>query len=157
MARALALILIGFVFGGGLGFVLASGEGGMQHAGPAMDHSAHQHVHGEALMIEPGDDAPKLALDMTPDPVAGWNLNLQTENFVFAAERAGAAHVPGEGHAHIYVNGIKVARAYGNWFHLERLPPGTVEIEVTLNSNDHRSLMVGETPVAATVTFTNPG
>lgn len=108
-------------------------------------------------MVAPGEDAPSLALHMVPDPVAGWNLHLMTTNFAFAAERAGGPHVPGEGHAHIYVNGAKVARAYGNWFHLETLPPGTVEIEVTLNSNDHRALMVGDAPLSATVSFQNPG
>ena len=157
MTRALALLLIGFAFGGGLGFVLASGSTEGSNAAPAMDHSAHAHVHGEALMIEPGADAPTLEIDLRPDPVAGWNLHIETVNFAFAAERAGAEHVSGEGHAHIYVNGVKVARAYGDWFHLDGLPEGLVEIEVTLNSNDHRSLMVGDMPVAATVTFTNPG
>lgn len=156
MGRAFAFLIIGLVFGGGIGFVLASVEQGAPGAAPAMDHSAHEHVHGEALMIPPGADAPTLALDLLPDPVAGWNLNLQTQNFVFAAERAGGAHVPGEGHAHIYVNGVKIARAYGDWFHLEALPVGMVEVEVTLNSNDHRSLMVGDVPVAATVSFRNP-
>lgn len=137
--------------------MLASGSSEVPEAAPAMDHSSHAHVHGEGLMIEPGEAAPTLELDLRPDPVAGWNLNMKTENFVFAAERAGAEHVPGEGHAHIYVNGEKVARAYGNWFHLENLPTGQVEIEVTLTSNDHRSLMVGDMPVAATVSFDNPG
>lgn len=153
----MALLLIGFAFGGALGFVLASSGQDVPEAAPAMDHSAHMHVHGEGLVLEPGDDAPGLELALVPDPVAGWNLNLRTANFVFAAERAGAEHVPGEGHAHIYVNGEKIARAYGDWFHLENLPTGPVEIEVTLTSNDHRSLMVGEQPVAATVSFNNPG
>ena len=157
MTRAIALLLIGFAFGGGLGFVLAPGRADGPEAAPAMDHSSHEHVHGEGLLIEPGEGAPRLELDLRPDPVAGWNLHLKTENFVFAAERAGAEHVPGEGHAHIYVNGEKIARAYGNWFHLETLPTGPVEIEVTLTSNDHRSLMVGDVPVAATVSFVNPG
>jgi len=157
MARALAFMLIGLVFGGALGFVLASRTGGTQVAAPAMDRSMHQHAHGDALMLDPGDTAPTLELDLIPDPVAGWNLHVKTSNFVFAVERAGGEHVPGEGHAHIYVNGTKVARAYGAWFHLETLPAGDVEIEVTLNSNDHRSLMVGDRPVSAVVGFFNPG
>ncbi|MEM7720393.1 MAG: hypothetical protein AAF222_14435 [Pseudomonadota bacterium] len=156
MLRGIAFLLIGFAFGGGLGFVLASGESATQ-VSPAMDHSNHMHAHGDALVIEPGSSAPTLTLQVDPDPVAGWNLHLATTDFLFAAERAGGPHVPGEGHAHIYVNGEKVARAYGNWFHLERLPAGLVEIEVTLNSNDHRALMVGDVPLSATVSFDNPG
>lgn len=122
-----------------------------------MDHSAHMHAHGDALMLEAGDDAPTLAIDVTPDPVSGWNVNLKTSNFAFAPSRAGADHVPGEGHAHIYVNGEKIARIYGDWFHIDTLPAGPVEIEVTLTSNDHRALMVGETPLSATVSFDNAG
>ena len=122
---------------------------------PAMDHSAHMHAHGEGLALEPGASAPTLDIAVQPDPVSGWNLNIQTQNFRFAAEAAGKDHVAGEGHAHIYVNGEKLARAYGNWFHLETLPEGTVEIEVTLNSNDHRALLVGEVPLSAVLTFEN--
>ncbi|MEM6386748.1 MAG: hypothetical protein AAF718_10985 [Pseudomonadota bacterium] len=153
MARALAFLLIGFVFGGGLGFVLASGNRASSDRAPAMDHSVHMHMHGEALIIEPGETAPTLAIDITPDTAGGWNLHMQTTNFSFTGERSGKAHVTGEGHAHIYVNGEKVARAYGPWFHLDALPDGAVEVEVTLNSNDHRALMVGDVPLSATVSF----
>lgn len=156
MTRAFALLFIGFAFGGGAGFVIASGTALPEAEAPAMEHAVHRHAHGEALMIAAGEDAPTLALDIQPDPVAGWNLNIRTTNFTFAAERAGGAHVPGEGHAHVYVNGEKIARAYGNWFHLETLPSGPVEIEVTLNSNDHRALMVGDAPLSAAVSFDVP-
>ncbi|MEO0915459.1 MAG: hypothetical protein AAFY31_00490 [Pseudomonadota bacterium] len=156
MLRGLALLLIGVAFGGGAGFVLGSG-GGVPDTPPAMDHAQHMHAHGEGLVIEPGPDAPTLSLAVAPDPVAGWNLHLATTNFVFAAERAGEAHIAGEGHAHVYVNGEKIARAYGNWFHLESLPQGQVEIEVTLNSNDHRAFLVGDVPLSATVSFDNLG
>lgn len=157
MKRALAFLLIGLVFGGGVGFVLGASQVHAPEEVPAMDHSAHEHVHGEGVMMAPGASAPTLDLDLQPDPVSGWNLNIQTSNFKFAAERAGDAHVPGEGHAHIYVNGEKIARAYGDWFHLDGLPKGTVEIEVTLTSNDHRSLMVGDAPLSAALSFNNPG
>ncbi len=155
--RALAILLIGLGVGGTVGFVLGQTGEDQVDAPSAMEHAGHTHMHGEALMIEAGAEAPTLALSLAPDTVAGWNLNIQTSNFRFSAERAGAAHVDGEGHAHIYVNGEKVARAYGAWFHIEDMPTGRVEIEVTLNSNDHRALMVGESPLSATVTFDNPG
>ena len=157
MMRALALLLIGFVFGGGAGFVLGTSQSGAPEEVPVMDHSEHQHVHGEGLEMDAGTSAPTLAIDLRPDPVAGWNLHIRTSNFVFAAERAGEAHVPGEGHAHVYVNGEKVARAYGDWFHLDNLPAGPVELEVTLTSNDHRSLIVEGSPLSATLSFNNPG
>ena len=107
-------------------------------------------AHGDGLYLS-------RAKALSADPVSGWNLNSRTSNFVFAAERAGNAHVDGEGHAHVYVNGEKIARAYGEWFHIEALPTGPVEVEVVLNSNDHRALVVGDMPLSATLAFDNPG
>jgi len=157
MSRALALLIIGLVFGGGIGFVLGAAPRPIQEAVPAMEHAEHGHAHGETLVLATDDSAPSLDIRLLPDPVAGWNLNIVTRWFRFAPEHAGEAHVPGEGHAHVYVNGSKIARVYGAWFHLETLPPGKTEIEVTLTSNDHRSLVVGDRPLSRTVTLDVPG
>lgn len=157
MLRLIAILLIGFAFGGATGFVLGNSGNPAPVADVAMEHAGHAHAHGDPLVIEPGPKAPTLALEVVRDPVAGLNLNIQVTGFRFAAENAGLLHAEGEGHAHIYVNGDKFARAYGAWHHIEDVPKGRVEIEVTLNSNDHRALVVGDKPVSATVTFENPG
>jgi len=41
------------------------------------------------------------------DPKAGWNLQVQVENFRFCAgtTRAARRHIPGEGHAHLFIDG----------------------------------------------------
>jgi len=52
------------------------------------------------------------------------------------------AHVPSEGHAHLYIDGKKVTRLYGEWYHIPSLSPGTHKITVTLNANSHEDLMV---------------
>jgi hypothetical protein len=162
----MALLLIGLIFGGGLGFVLAAGNGitldGHDHSDPAAhgdlaDHgdmaaSDSAHDHGEMLMLPAGENAPALRIAVTKDPVSGWNLQLMPSNFRFAPEHSGDPHIAGEGHAHLYVNGQKVARVYGAWFHIASLPPGESVIEVTLNSNDHKSLSVGGTEVAQRIT-----
>lgn len=161
MNRSIAMLIIGLVFGGGLGFVLAASNGvtldGHDHAtdhGPAvapMDHSAHQ-GHDMPLVLD-RDSAPTLQIEAFPDPVAGWNLNIQTTNFTFSPKNAGLAHVDGEGHAHVYVNGVKLGRVYGDWVHLDGLPEGDVEISVTLNANDHRTLAVEDVPISAKLTL----
>lgn len=159
MTRALALLIIGFALGGGLGFVLGVTENGeMNHTVASlpppmseMDHSQHMHVHGEPLVLSDDETAPSLEIAVTKDPVSGWNLEVTTTHFVFQAEKAGLEHVQGEGHAHVYVNGEKLARVYGNWFHIETLPHGRNEVEVTLNANDHRAFVVGGVPVSASV------
>lgn len=49
-------------------------------------------------------------------------------------------HAANVGHAHLYLNGAKVARVYGTAFHLSDLPEGQHTITVTLNTNDHSDL-----------------
>lgn len=157
MDRSVALLLIGIVFGGAAGFVVAAGSGATlgghdhgSHDAAADGHDAHAAMHDVPHDVPAAPDAPALAIALTPDPVAGWNLRLRTEGFRFAPARAGAAHVPGEGHAHVYVDGTKIARLYGPWMHIPALPDGAT-VEVTLNANDHRPLAVAGRPVAARV------
>ena len=151
MDRALALVLIGLVFGGGIGFVVAAGAGVTLDG---HDHAAHgdatgiqgAHDHGAPLVLADAD-APAVELALTEDPVAGWNLHAMTSNFRFAPERSGGDHVAGEGHAHVYVDGEKIARLYGPWLHIPSMSPGAT-VEVTLNANDHRPLAIGSGMIA---------
>ncbi len=160
MNRAVAMLLIGLVFGGGLGFVLAAANGvtldghdhATDHGQASVDHAA---LHETPLLI-PADTAPSVEIAVTPDPVSGWNLRITTTNFAFSPENSGLDHVDGEGHAHVYANGVKLGRVYGDWYHISTLPTGEVEVAVTLTSNDHRPFTVGDVPVKATVTVNNP-
>lgn len=159
MTRSIALLLIGLIFGGGIGFVIAAANSVTLDG---HDHDAHgeqgtemsesmEHAHDEALPVAAGENAPTLAIDLVKDPMAGWNLHVMTENFRFAPDHASLSHVAGEGHAHVYVNGVKLGRLYGDWMHIAELPKGDTAVMVTLNSNDHRPLAVGDTTLSATV------
>ena len=70
----------------------------------------------------------------------GYNIRVQTLNFTFAPQRVGMEPSAGEGHAHLYVDDVKVARLYGEWFHLESLPDDAEMISVALYANNHRPL-----------------
>ena len=161
MDRSIGLLLIGLLFGAGAGFVFAAGNGitldGHDHSahghGAAVAANGHSHLHDEFVSIPSGPDAPTLDIDLTPDPVAGWNLHVKTSRFEFAPHSASRDHVPGQGHAHVYVNGRKIARLYGPWMHLASLPDGPATVRVTLSTNDHRALAVDQTPVAASITI----
>ncbi len=96
---------------------------------------------------------PTLALDVAADSMGGWNVHLITEHFRFVPERAGSPAVYGEGHAHLYIDDRKTARIYGPWHHIPTLPPGTHDVLVTLNSNDHRLYARGDSVVAARATI----
>jgi hypothetical protein len=155
--RSLAMLAIGLAFGGGIGFVVAAvygvtldGHDHAGHGGAAAAQGGDEHEHGEPIPVPLGPATPTLAATLTPDPLSGWNLHVETSHFRFTPENAGAPHVPGEGHAHVYVDGDKIARLYGSWMHIPALPPGAT-VEVKLNANDHRPLAVHGHLLAATV------
>lgn len=170
MDRSLGLFAIGLIFGGGIGVLVAASNGltldghdhddSTAHGGMAMDHTDmahgdvarggvdHEMKHDTSLDVT-GVDAPVLSIALTPDPIAGYNLHVMTENFTFAPKSASLAHTTGEGHAHVYANGVKLGRLYGAWMHIDGLPKGDVTIDVTLNSNDHRPLAVNGQPIKA--------
>lgn len=108
-------------------------------------HSEHTHSDGghqhKTVEIPAGQPVPAVNITVHPDPISGWNLETQVTNFRFAPENASKAAKPGEGHAHIYVNGKKVGRLYSAWYHLDQLPPGKNEITVSLNANSHEALV----------------
>ncbi|MEP5731478.1 MAG: hypothetical protein ABJL67_19140 [Sulfitobacter sp.] len=154
MNRTLSLFAIGLIFGGGIGFTLAAGYGvtfdGHDHGDPAHHGASTDHalMHDTPIDI-PAADAPQISIMLHPDPMAGYNLHVMTENFAFSPQNASLSNVTGEGHAHVYINGQKLSRLYGGWMHLDNLPKGTVDIEVTLNTNDHRPLTVNGTAISA--------
>ncbi|MFZ5964702.1 hypothetical protein ACOXXX_17300 [Thalassococcus sp. BH17M4-6] len=159
MDRSIPMLLIGLVFGGGLGFMTAAANGvtldghdhDHDHHGGA-DSAAHAAMHeGPPQSLPQGANAPTLDIAVTPDPVSGWNLHVMTTHFAFAPEQAGLDHVAGEGHAHVYVNGKKIARLYGPWMHIGALPGDAATVTVTLNANDHRPLAVGDAPLSRSV------
>lgn len=84
-----------------------------------------------------GTPAPTLSLQVTPDKMRGFNLNLSTTNWTWAPDKINTATAKNQGHAHLYVDGVMVNRVYGSWYHLEGLTPGEHDIRVTLNTNDH--------------------
>jgi hypothetical protein len=160
MDRRMMLLVIGLIFGAGIGFLIAASNGvtldGHDHA---TDHGAQSGGHDHSAMmpisVPAGADAPTLAATVLKDPMSGWNLQIAVTNFRFSPEHASLEHIAGEGHAHAYVNGEKIARVYGNWLHIEQLPEGDVTVEVALNSNDHKPLAVGEDLLRVSVPVSN--
>lgn len=110
----------------------------------------HAHHHG-ALDLGGKGPAPTVALEASPDPMGGWNVHVRTTHFRFAPENVNKPHRAGEGHAHLYVDGKKVARLYGPWHHLAGLTPGKHRLTVTLNANSHEELAVGGRKLEAAI------
>jgi hypothetical protein len=99
------------------------------------------------------------SLDLTveADAKKGFNLLTQIEGFTFTPENASSDHVAGEGHAHIYVDGEKIARLYTADYYLGDLAEGPHDIMVELNTNDHRPYVDADgEPITASASIEVP-
>jgi hypothetical protein len=118
-----------------------------------MDHGSMDH---SPVDLAAGPDAPTLAITLHQDTMSGLNLEIQTTNFTFSPETVNQANIPNAGHAHVYANGKKLSRVYGNWFHITGLPSGEHLIKVELNANSHGVIQVDGQPVQVEQTVTIP-
>lgn len=109
---------------------------------------------GDICIVGENEPAPHVAgLKVSPEGT-GWRLEIDAAEFTFSKDLMGLYHVPGMGHAHLYVGGMKLGRMFAPTASIGALPPGRHEVRVTLNTNDHRAYVVGDTPVVATTFIT---
>ena len=128
---------------------------------PTDDNQAQQrdqrkHLHGDLDIKSFGEDTPvpEISFNIAADTMGGWNVQINTEHFRFAPENVNRDAVAGEGHAHLFVDGYKMARLYGHWFHLKKLTPGNHIVRITLNANDHSTLTYQGQPISAELPIT---
>ena len=162
----LAFVVIGGAIGVVLTIALQTSLGSPGPGAPAMSQMQMQDAAAMPTMshqhpLRPAaDGAPVPAVShlVFPDVSGGYNVQILAQNFRFTPAAINTAAQQNEGHAHIYVNGVKYARVYSDWFHLpaEALQPGMNEVRVTLNANDHSEWAVDGAAVAATVMVTRP-
>lgn len=126
----------------------------VEFAVPAHAHDAHAHDPAEPVEgVDFEGEAPTLALMVEDDHSAGWNVFVTVDGFTLSVEHASGDHVAGEGHLHLYANGQKLGRLYGEATHLSALPEGTVEISVVAYTNDHRPYLADGQPISAAATI----
>jgi hypothetical protein len=118
---------------------------------PALAPVAHGH---EMIDVSEWSQVPSVSAKLHEDAMAGFNLEVKVRNFEFAPQNVNGAVEENEGHAHVYVNGVKYARLYGTWMHLPAslFRDGENDVRVTLNANDHSDLARDGESIAATVT-----
>jgi len=120
---------------------------------PALANGPAAMTHNMAHGIETSP-APSIALAREPDHDAnGFDVSLQVENFTFVLVEDSAPHVDGQGHAHIYLNGVKLGRLYDTRFAIGALLPGDYTLTIALNGNDHRPYVSNGTSIALTYEF----
>ncbi|WP_046780625.1 hypothetical protein [Streptomyces yangpuensis] len=165
-ARTAALLALALLLAGGA----ATGCGGRAttHHKPGTSHEqASGNVGtllttgdsaGHKLREVPSQGAPEVQLALRPDSEDGWNLQLSVKNFRFTPDSTGGAALPGAGHAHLELDGRKIARLYGPWFHLPAalVPDGAHTLTVRLYADDHTAWAVAGKPVEGTAQLTAP-
>jgi hypothetical protein len=155
--------IIGLVIGFASSQILVSSENNehvddhMMTMEPVHDHNEIGVLHShEKAVVTGGSLTPSVTLEAIRDTKDGYNIWINTKNYTFTPETVNELNVQNEGHAHIYVNGEKVARVYGNWFHLSEkyLSKETNQVRVTLNANDHGEWSVGDTSIESIISIT---
>ena len=120
------------------------------------DHTHDHHDHDELMEVD-YEPVPTIELRTHLDPASGVNLEVITTGFTLAPERASTDPVDGEGHFHIYVDGVKLRRLYAHWAHVDLKEPGDYEIRVELSANNHATLAVNGQKLEATAFVNIPG
>ena len=111
----------------------------------------HAHSHDETAAAQ---TRMNVSLHAHKDSKSGYNIRIETTNFSFAPHNAGKNHSAGEGHAHLYANGEKIARVYGEWHKIGEYPHGT-QLTAALYTNDHHLYAYQGEPVEDTITLTD--
>jgi hypothetical protein len=120
-------------------------------AAPVMPHD-----HDRTVAIPAGQAVPTVKLVVVPDAIAGWNLEIQLANFTFNPAQVNQSSKTTEGHAHLLLNDRKVARIYGTWNHIPKLPQGKNVLKVVLMTNQHETLTANGQPIVGEVTIAVP-
>ena len=138
----------------------AMGESESAHGHGATKEAGGSQGHGEAENHDPDAveaGAPvAVAITATAGVRGEVDVQIKTDNWRWAPEAVDQDHEPGVGHAHVYVDGVKISRVFGPEYHLENLDPGMREIRVTLNANNHSELMIDGEVVDATAMVAIP-
>ncbi len=123
----------------------------------AASHGGHDH-HGAAMSHAPMEAGAPVSMDIhaEADDEGGVTVRIDTEGWRWSPDNVNGEHIPGEGHAHIYLNGEKINRIYAPYYYIKDLPQGEHHIRVTLNANSHADLLMHGEPVEATTTITVP-
>jgi hypothetical protein len=88
--------------------------------GDSHSSTTHSHHQVQPVEIPQGTPIPTVLLHVSKDSVSGWNVYLETTHFQFVPQRLNDPVNIGEGHAHLYIDGKKVARLYSPWYHLNK-------------------------------------
>lgn len=110
-----------------------------------MDHSGSN---GQEI------DGTQMRLEVTSASRDGLTGRLVLNGIDLVTVNDDTAHVQGQGHAHLYLNGLKLQRLFSEEFEVGDLLPGEYSVSVTINTNDHRPYLQGNIALSDQVSVT---
>ena len=121
--------------------------------------SKTQHVHKE-VEISNHTPVPQLKVQLYKDERDGFNLHINLINYEIEAPESAATDKTQtilEGHAHLFINGVKIRRLYSRYAHLnaDLFNNGINMVTVTLNSHQHDTWTYNKRPLTSSVTIDN--
>lgn len=151
MNKANLFLILGLAGGTMIGLSAAGTFSDQMESHNTQSQSAEMdahHNHDRMQEVSPSA-VPLVLINLNAEGGCAYNMQLILDNFRLAPEAVNMAHKDGEGHLHLYADGVKLARVYSEWFHFAA-PKGSKTIKVTLNSNDHATLVHDGNPIEAT-------
>lgn len=115
----------------------------------------HQHKSRE---IGKNTPTPKIELTVFRDTMDGVNVHVDVANYVLNAPDLASKSIQAEngilqGHAHVFVNGVKRQRLYGSDIHIPNswLKRGVNQVAVSLNSHQHENWVANEQNIVGSI------
>jgi hypothetical protein len=153
----IAMIVAGVMLGWLTGFAVGNNLNTDDEKSDKTSQDTNTMMKVEKTIDVPAEGAPTVELLVEKDSMGGYNVRVVTTNFKFTPESAGQEDVNNQGHAHIYVDGVKVGRVYGEWYYLADQGDGDKEITVSLNGNSHATFTVDGQKIEDTVIVADDG
>jgi len=114
--------------------------------------------HGTVEIFE-GFRVPELGAELFVDAMDGYNLQLELVHYNIIPPikklMTSAPNTQLEGHAHLYINGVKILRVYGHNLHLpaKLFKNGINTITISLNDHNHATWTVKGVELQTTLTM----
>lgn len=124
-----------------------------------MDHS---HI---PVSVPETAPTPQLSTVLTRDVMSGYNLHIRTANYDMSPPPVGVMMEQlmdprtntssgfVQGHAHLYINGEKIQRVYGNHVHIpaSHFKAGMNQLNITINNHAHMFWTAGEKQIISSL------
>ncbi|GFE66728.1 DUF305 domain-containing protein [Litoreibacter roseus] len=114
---------------------------------PVLSTSAIAPPKALTVQLPPDQPEPQIDVHLTKADGKTWDLHIDARHFTFSAVCTTDAESGSIGHAHIYIEGKKVAAAYAPVVSLGDLPAGQHVLRIVLQAQDHRTIVGVNGPI----------